>query len=152
MLLTEGMAQRLAVYAACNPQGPLKKWEHYPLNSNGHVVRLPMPIKSGDTVQIITGSDKGKVGKVTKVGRCSGQPCLTCESTSDPFHVIYSGLILPVDMAGGSEDGADHSRGRQHQGERIAVDPEAAQRTELLAPATFQADQTLELGRDAKQQ
>ena len=74
MLLPEVMAQRLAIRAACNPQGPLKKWEHYPLNSNGSVVRLPMPIKSGDTVQIITGSDKGKVGKVTKVGRCSGQP------------------------------------------------------------------------------
>lgn len=53
-----------------NVQGPLKEWEHYPLTKNGKVLRLPMPIRTGDTVKIISGHDKGKVGKVTKVRNC----------------------------------------------------------------------------------
>ena len=48
-------------------QGPLKKWETYPLTANGKPLRNPMPMKTGDTVKIISGHDKGKVGKVTKV-------------------------------------------------------------------------------------
>jgi KOW motif len=54
---------------ACLPvlQGPLKDWEHYELTKNGKPVRLPMPMRTGDTVKVITGHDKGKVGKVTKV-------------------------------------------------------------------------------------
>jgi KOW motif len=54
---------------ACLPflQGPLKDWEHYELTKNGKPVRLPMPMRTGDTVKVISGHDKGKVGKVTKV-------------------------------------------------------------------------------------
>ena len=83
--------------------GPGKRWEHYPVNKNGNVVRQPMHVRLGDTVQVgcnsmlvqlaasqrvlaeatvgqshgccahswpqqvVTGSDKGKIGKVTTV-------------------------------------------------------------------------------------
>jgi len=49
------------------PQGPGKKWEHYELTANGKPVRIPMHVKKGDTVQIISGDDKGKVGEIAKV-------------------------------------------------------------------------------------
>ena len=48
-------------------QGPGKKWESYDLNKNGKPVRIPMHVKTGDTVVVITGKDKGKVGEVSKV-------------------------------------------------------------------------------------
>ncbi|CAL8462679.1 g2212 [Coccomyxa elongata] len=47
--------------------GPGKKWEHYELNKNGKPLRIPMHVRTGDTVQVIAGKDKGKVGEVTKV-------------------------------------------------------------------------------------
>lgn len=49
-------------------QGPGKKWESYDLNKNGKPVRIPMHVKKGDTVVVITGRDKGKVGEVSQVG------------------------------------------------------------------------------------
>ena len=51
----------------CAAQGPGKKWEHLPVNKNGKVERQPIHVKLGDTVQVIAGKDKGKVGKVIKV-------------------------------------------------------------------------------------
>ncbi|MCT7949208.1 50S ribosomal protein L24 [Ancylothrix sp. C2] len=36
-------------------------------NTSASVVRYKMHVKKGDTVQIITGKDKGKVGQITKV-------------------------------------------------------------------------------------
>ena len=48
-------------------QGPGKKWESYDLNKNGKPVRIPMHVKTGDTVVVIAGKDKGKVGEVSKV-------------------------------------------------------------------------------------
>ena len=48
-------------------QGPGKKWESYELNKNGNPVRIPMHVKKGDTVVVITGRDKGKVGEVSQV-------------------------------------------------------------------------------------
>ena len=48
-------------------QGPGKKWEHYELTANGKPVRQTMHVKKGDTVQIIAGADKGKVGTIAKV-------------------------------------------------------------------------------------
>ena len=48
-------------------QGPGKKWEHYELTANGKPLRIPMHVKKGDTVQIISGDDKGKVGEIAKV-------------------------------------------------------------------------------------
>ncbi len=36
-------------------------------NNSLSVVRYKMHVKKGDTVQIITGKDKGKVGQITKV-------------------------------------------------------------------------------------
>ncbi len=55
------------------PQGPGKDWEHQPLTSNGKPVLLDLHVKTGDTVKVITGADKGKVGKITKVNRKTGQ-------------------------------------------------------------------------------
>ena len=52
---------------ACFQQGPGKTWEHYELTANGKPVRIPMHVKKGDTVQIISGDDKGKVGEIAKV-------------------------------------------------------------------------------------
>ena len=48
-------------------QGPGKKWEHYELNKNKSVVRIPMHVKKGDTVQVIAGYEKGQVGEVKEV-------------------------------------------------------------------------------------
>ncbi len=48
-------------------QGPGKKWEHYPLNHNKKVIRTPMHVKKGDTVQVVSGKDKGKVGEIEEV-------------------------------------------------------------------------------------
>jgi large subunit ribosomal protein L24 len=53
--------------------GPGKKWEHYPLNKNKRVIRPPMHVRSGDTVQIISGKDKGKIGEITDVITKMGQ-------------------------------------------------------------------------------
>lgn len=53
--------------AACDLQGPGKKWEHYELTANGKPVRQSMHVKAGDVVQVITGADKGKIGKISKV-------------------------------------------------------------------------------------
>ncbi len=83
----------------CLMQGPLKKWEHYKLTANGKPVRLPMPMKMGDTVKIIAGSDKGKVGKITKVKRtqmcCTGaayncEVCLHTVPVLDPFVPVHA--------------------------------------------------------------
>ena len=52
---------------ASRMQGPGKKWEHYELTANGKPLRIPMHVKKGDTVQIISGDDKGKVGEIAKV-------------------------------------------------------------------------------------
>ncbi|GAB4823203.1 hypothetical protein N2152v2_010249 [Parachlorella kessleri] len=58
---------------SAKPQrGPGKKWEHYELTKNFKPVRIPMHVKSGDTVQVIAGSDKGVVGKITKVNTKTG--------------------------------------------------------------------------------
>lgn len=53
--------------------GPGKKWEHYELTANGKPVRQSMHVKAGDVVQVITGADKGKVGKISKVVGKMGQ-------------------------------------------------------------------------------
>ncbi|KAK9834945.1 hypothetical protein WJX84_009234 [Apatococcus fuscideae] len=47
--------------------GPGKRWEHYKLNHNKKPVRHDVHVRSGDTVVVIGGKDKGKVGKVDKV-------------------------------------------------------------------------------------
>ncbi len=48
-------------------QGPGKRWEHYKLNHNKKPVRHDIHVRSGDTVVVVGGKDKGKVGKVDKV-------------------------------------------------------------------------------------
>lgn len=37
------------------------------LNANGKPIRYKMHVKKGDTVQVIAGKDKGKVGEILKV-------------------------------------------------------------------------------------
>jgi large subunit ribosomal protein L24 len=54
-------------------QGPGKDWEHTKLTKNSKPVLLDLHVKSGDLVKVIAGADKGKVGKITKVNRKTGQ-------------------------------------------------------------------------------
>ncbi len=58
-------------------QGPGKKWEHLDVNKKGNVLVSPIHVRKGDTVQVIAGKDKGKVGEVTKARaqRPSQAPC-----------------------------------------------------------------------------
>ena len=44
-----------------------KDWEHYKLNKNGNPLPYKMHVKIGDTVKVIRGTDKGKVGSVKEV-------------------------------------------------------------------------------------
>lgn len=55
------------------PQGPGKKWEHYDLNANAKPVRVRMHVQTGDTVQVIAGSDKGKIGKIVRLNTKLGE-------------------------------------------------------------------------------
>ena len=49
-------------------QNPMQKdWQHYKLNKNGNPVVYKMHVKIGDTVKVIRGTDKGKVGSVKEV-------------------------------------------------------------------------------------
>ena len=43
-----------------------RRWEKPDINANGKPVRVNMHVKTGDTVQVIAGKDKGKVGEVVK--------------------------------------------------------------------------------------
>merc|ERR1712216_559992 len=53
--------------------GPGKKWEHYALNNNGKPIRHKMHVRTGDTVVVIAGEDKGVVEKVISVYQKSGR-------------------------------------------------------------------------------
>ena len=99
-------------------QGPGKKWEHYDLNKNGKPVRLPMHVQRGDMVQIISGAEKGKTGKITNVkiqsfsAKCSSMVCM--KATGLPSFV------------GHHEDRSDSCRRCKSQGKRFQL---------LIAPA-----------------
>ena len=67
--------------------GPGKKWESYELNHNQKVVRVPIHVKKGDTVQVITGRDKGKVGEVQKVSHVK-QLTILWLAESSPFACV----------------------------------------------------------------
>jgi len=54
-------------------QGPGKDWEHQPLTKNGKPVLLDLHVKTGDNVKVISGADKGTVGKIKTVNRKTGQ-------------------------------------------------------------------------------
>ena len=62
-----GLSEKHTNHCVRLSQGPGKKWEHYELTANGKPMRIPMHVKKGDTVQIISGDDKGKVGEIAKV-------------------------------------------------------------------------------------
>lgn len=55
----------------CSEMGPGKKWESYKLVGKKRKLpeRLPLHVKSGDTVVVIAGNDKGKTGKIESVNR-----------------------------------------------------------------------------------
>ncbi|KAG2441662.1 hypothetical protein HXX76_003280 [Chlamydomonas incerta] len=57
----------VAAYGDLPKIGGGRKWEHLELGPGGKALRVPMHVKKGDTVQIIAGKDKGKVGTIIKV-------------------------------------------------------------------------------------
>jgi large subunit ribosomal protein L24 len=63
----------VAAYGDLPRIGGGRKWEHYEvLPNSGRAVRVKMHVKKGDTVQVIAGKDKGKVGTVIKVAPKDG--------------------------------------------------------------------------------
>jgi len=66
-------ARRVSAMAAGQTSARLKSWESVPLNKNGKPMRRKMHVHTGDTVQVITGKDKGKVGEVLRVYRKTGK-------------------------------------------------------------------------------
>ncbi len=65
--LTPTTTHVVAAYGDLPKIGGGRKWEHYELTPSGKAVRIPMHVKKGDTVQVIAGKDKGKVGTIIKV-------------------------------------------------------------------------------------
>lgn len=66
-------ADRRSQGVAVKPTARQKQWESVPLNRNGKPARRKMHVHTGDTVQVITGKDKGKVGEVLRVYRKTGK-------------------------------------------------------------------------------
>ena len=65
-------------------QNPMQKdWEHYKLGKNGKPLVHPMHVHTGDTVKVISGVDKGKVGTVKKVSPLKhiADFCCSCSCT-----------------------------------------------------------------------
>ena len=56
-----------------SPLFQLKKWKTTPVKDNGLPILVPMHVKKGDTVQVISGDDKGKVGEVLQVRMKGGR-------------------------------------------------------------------------------
>ncbi|GLC46258.1 Plastid ribosomal protein L24 [Pleodorina starrii] len=57
----------VAAYGDLPKIGGGRKWEHLELGPSGKALRVDMHVKKGDTVQVIAGKDKGKVGTIVKV-------------------------------------------------------------------------------------
>ncbi|KXZ53712.1 hypothetical protein GPECTOR_6g629 [Gonium pectorale] len=57
----------VAAYGNLPKIGGGRKWEHFELGPSGRAVRIPMHVKKGDTVLVVSGKDKGKVGTIIKV-------------------------------------------------------------------------------------
>ncbi|KAG2485301.1 hypothetical protein HYH03_015975 [Edaphochlamys debaryana] len=57
----------VAAYGDLPKIGGGRKWEHHEVGPSGRALRVPMHVKKGDTVQVIAGKDKGKVGTIVKV-------------------------------------------------------------------------------------
>ena len=53
----------------------LRKWKRPQLGANGRYVKQPMHVVVGDTVQVVAGSDKGKVTEVTAVRPETSEVC-----------------------------------------------------------------------------
>ena len=53
----------------------LKRWKRPKMGKNGKFVKQPMHVSVGDTVQVIAGSDKGKVTGVTAVRPATSEVC-----------------------------------------------------------------------------
>ncbi|PNG99954.1 50S ribosomal protein L24, chloroplastic [Tetrabaena socialis] len=65
--LTPTTTHVVAAYGDLPKVGGGRKWEHLEIGPGGKALRVPMHIKKGDTVQVIAGKDKGKVGTIVKV-------------------------------------------------------------------------------------
>ncbi|CAG9466028.1 unnamed protein product [Pedinophyceae sp. YPF-701] len=61
------VSQRRTLPITAGLVGPGKKWERLPVTKNGKPVKQKLHVKTGDTVVVISGKDKQKVGEVTKV-------------------------------------------------------------------------------------
>lgn len=88
-------------------QGHGKKWEHYDLNQNGKPLRVPMHVQRGDMVQIISGAEKGKTGKITNV-----MHQLPVKLVSDPCFCTHDCITF----AGHNKDRANCCRRGKPQG------------------------------------
>jgi large subunit ribosomal protein L24 len=64
---TRGALVVVAARAGLPRPGGGKPWERVEVNHNGNPVKVPMHVKTGDTVQVISGADKGAVAKIQKV-------------------------------------------------------------------------------------
>jgi len=58
---------RAALSVSAGRIGPGKSWEKLALTKNGKPEKVKMHVKTGDTVIVTAGKDKGKVSEVTKV-------------------------------------------------------------------------------------
>lgn len=61
------LASRSSVSVMAGRIGPGKDWEKIPLTKNGKPKKVKMHVKTGDTVVVVAGKDKGKVSEVVKV-------------------------------------------------------------------------------------
>ncbi|KAH9323351.1 hypothetical protein KI387_017990, partial [Taxus chinensis] len=50
----------------------IKRWERTEVKPNSLPILKKLHVKLGDTVKVITGRDKGKVGEITKVNKHNG--------------------------------------------------------------------------------
>jgi len=63
------VAQPSVSYSPLTVTNVAKSWEKKKLNKNGNPITHKVHVKVGDTVQVIAGSDKGKVTEITRITR-----------------------------------------------------------------------------------
>nr|TKS02448.1 50S ribosomal protein L24, chloroplastic [Populus alba] len=57
------------IFDTCSSLLQLKRWERKECKENSLPVLHKMHVKVGDTIQVIAGDDKGKIGEITKIFR-----------------------------------------------------------------------------------
>lgn len=56
-------------FDTCSSLLQIKRWERKECKENSLPVLHKMHVKVGDTIQVIAGDDKGKIGEITKIFR-----------------------------------------------------------------------------------